>query len=282
MTTPQKISSQSYNWAFWFFPALALAISLWLFYDSYQKRGPTISIYLDDANGLQAEKTQVRYRGVTIGTVQKITIADDAKNVSVVVQLLKEAERFATAGSKFWIVSPKISMSGITGLETLVEGTYIAALPGKPSAEEQTEFYSLPNSEIKDSLESTSTFYLESPNVESVSSGDSITFRGLIIGNVTKVTLNKSAQLAVVQINIQNKYLRLIRTNTVFWRKVGIQADLGLFGSKVKINSLDSIMRGGIDLFTPDPPGERAHYGARFALHATAPKGYEKWNPVLD
>jgi len=74
----------------------------------------------------------------------------------------------------------------------------------------------------------------------------------------------------------------LVRTNTAFWRKVGIQAKLGLFGSEVKVNSLDSIMRGGIELFTPDPPAPVAKANHKFTLLAAPPKDYEKWNPVLD
>jgi paraquat-inducible protein B len=115
-----------------------------------------------------------------------------------------------------------------------------------------------------------------------VSAGDSITFRGLVVGNVTKVSLSKSAQVAVVQINIQNKYVHLIRTHTVFWRKVGIQANLGLFSSVVKINSLDSIVRGGVEFFSPNSPGEIAKAGARYNLSAAPPKGYEKWSPNLE
>ena len=280
--TTQKIKSASSNWALWLFPVIALAVSGWIFYSQYKKKGPTIEIYFDDASGLQSEKTRVRFRGVTIGVVKSVVISEDTKDVIATIKLQKEAEQFATEGSKYWVVSPKVTFQGISGLETLFEGTYIAALPGKENAEPKFDFKGAMTSESTDSLENTSVYYLETSNAESVSLNDTVTFRGLIIGTVTKVTLSKNSQVVVIQLNIENKYAKLIRTNTSFWRKVGIQANLGLFSSKVKINSLDSIMRGGVEIFTPDDAGPKAKHGARYNLSADAPKGYEKWNPVLE
>ncbi len=279
-TSPSSTSNST--WALWLFPCIALIICGWLFWDSYKSRGPIIKILFDDAAGLQAEKTQVRFRGVTIGYVKEIAISEDTKNVIATVHLEKEAESFTQAGTKFWLVSPKVTFAGISGLETLFEGTYIAALPGKADGEVKKEFTVSTNTESTDSLENTSSYFLESPNVESVSAGDSVSFRGINVGKVTSVTLNKTSQLVVVQVNIENRYTKLVRQNTVFWRKVGIQADLGLFGSKVQIGSLESIMRGGVEFFTPDPAGEKAKHADRFVLNAAAPKGYEKWNPVLN
>tara|TARA_B110001454_G_scaffold124375_1_gene116048 strand:+ start:31310 stop:32164 length:855 start_codon:yes stop_codon:yes gene_type:complete len=281
-TTQQKIKSFRANWAIWLFPVIAFIICGYLFYDSVKKRGPTIKILFTDASGLQSEKTQVRFRGVSIGYVKSVVISEDTKDVIATVHLQKEAEQFAKAGTKFWIVSPKVTFSGISGLETLIEGTYIGALPGAFDSDEQTVFSASVNSESNDSNENTTPYFLEAPNAESIGAGDSVTFRGLTVGNVTKVSLNKTAQLAVIQLNIQNKYSKLVRSNSVFWRKVGIQADLGLFGSKVKINSLESVMKGGIEFFTPDQVGERAKWGSRFTLEAAAPKGSEKWNPAIN
>ncbi|MBL7544527.1 MAG: MCE family protein [Bdellovibrionaceae bacterium] len=278
----KKTNTSNPTWALWLFPVLALAICGWLFYDTFQKRGPTIKIMFNDASGLQAEKTQVRFRGVAIGYVKNIVISEDTKDVVATVALQKEAAQFATAGTKFWMVSPQVTFNGISGLETILEGAYIAAHPGKVGAEERKEFTASTSSEDADSTENTSSYYLEASNVESIGVGDSVTFRGIDVGSVTKVTLNKTAQIAIVQINILNKYTRLVRNNTVFWRKVGIQADLGLFGSKVKINSLESIMKGGIEFFSPDQVEPKAKAGSRFALNASAPKGSEKWNPVLE
>jgi paraquat-inducible protein B len=260
---------------------IAAGISGWLFIAYLNQRGPVIQISFDDASGIQVEKTQVRFRGVSIGAVKKVSISPDLKEAIVSVALRKDAENFAVEGSKFWMVLPKVDLQGVSGLETLFEGVYIAIQPGPLDAMPKDEFKGQVGLE-SDSLENTIPYFLEASSVESISIGDSVTFRGLKIGAVTKVTLSKTSQFATIQINVQNRYSKLIRTNTVFWRKVGIQANLGLFNSEVKVNSIDSILHGGIDLFTPDQPGDIAKSHSRFALVAAPPKGWEKWNPKLE
>lgn len=278
----QKIDSLKSRWYLWLFPMFALILAGWLTYDYYQQRGPTIKIFFNDASSIQSEKTSVRFRGVTIGMVKRITLSEDNKDVIAYVTLQRDARQFAVEGSKFWVVKPQIDMGGISGLETIFEGTYISASPGKQDGPEKLNFDGQIGGESVQSAEDTVPYYLETANVESVSEGDSVTFRGLKVGSVAKITLSKTAQVASVQINIESKYTRLIRNNTVFWRKVGIQAKLGLFNSEVKINSLDTLMRGGIDFFTPENAEEMAKSHAKFALSDGPPKGYEKWNPKLE
>lgn len=270
------------TWALWLFPVMALGICGYLFADYLRERGPTVKISFDEASSLQPEKTRVKFRGVSIGLVKKVYISKDNKDVVAEISLQRNAKQFAVEGSKFWVVSPKVGLSGISGLETIFEGTYIAVHPGDPDGPAKNDFKGKLSEEVSQNQDNTSTYLLESPSVESVSTGDSVTFRGLAIGTVTNVGLSKNSQLGVVQISIQNKYVKLIRTNTVFWRKVGIQAKLGLFGSEVKVNSMDSILHGGVELFTPDNPGEVAKALAKFPLLSAPPKGSEKWNPVLE
>ncbi len=270
------------NWYVWLFPVFAVIICAWLLFQFWHNRGPKIRISFDDASSIQAEKTSVRYRGVVIGMVKKVSVSEDQKEALVEINLQKDAEDFAVEGSKFWIVTPKVGLQGVTGLETIFEGAYIAVQPGKPDNNTKLDFKANTGKDMTESFENTSVYSLEARDAESVTQGDSVTFRGLTIGTITEVNLAKNGQSVLMQIRIQNRYKHLIRINTVFWRKIGVQAKLGLFGSEVKVNSLDSIMHGGVELFTPDSPGERAKALTKFILYSGPPKGYEKWNPKLD
>jgi paraquat-inducible protein B len=282
MNVRNEISVIKSSWFIWIFPVFAIAVCGWLLFNHMKDQGPKIKIAFEDGGSLQPEKTRIRYRGVTIGVVKKVEISEDGKHVLATAVLDKSAEHFAVKGSKYWIVSPKVTFQGVSGLETLIEGNYIAAQPGKPDAEEQLEFDGKVDNDTSEALDDTIAYNLEAKNVESVNVGDSVTFRGLKIGTVSRVNLAKSSQTVLVQINVENKYVKVIRTNTVFWRKVAVNANLGLFNSEVKINSLDSILRGGIELFTPDGPGEIAKARSKFALNENPPKGWEKWNPALE
>jgi paraquat-inducible protein B len=270
------------SWYVWLFPLFALVISGWLVYKYFEDRGPVIRIAFDDAAAIQADKTFVRFRGVNIGKVTKIEISKDNEDVLAWVQLRKHAKNFAVKGSKYWIVSPKVNMQEVTGLETFFGGAYIAAQPGPPDGEITEDFTSLTNADNSEDFENTTAYFLETPNAEAVSEGDKVTFRGLQIGLVRRASLMKGSQLVKVQIQIQNRYVHLIRENTVFSHKVAVHAKLGLFNSELKINSFDSILHGGIEVFTPPPAGPKAKGLAHFKLYRLPPKDYQLWNPELE
>jgi paraquat-inducible protein B len=270
------------TWYLWLFPAFAVVLSVWLFANYLSHRGPTIKIALEDASGLQPEKTHVKFRGVSIGVVKEITISDDQKNAVAHISLERAAKHFATEGSRFWVVVPKVGFQGVSGLETLVEGTYLAAQPGPNPDRKKYEFKGQVGGESSDPLEDTVPYYLETDNVGAITVGDAVTFRGLRVGSVSKINLSKNSQSLIIQINIEDRYVKLVRTNTVFWRNTGVQAKLGLFNSELKINSLDSLLHSGIDMASPNAVGPIANAHTKFLLYPGAPKGVEKWNPILE
>ena len=278
----KKVEMFKSYWFIWLFPIIAIGICGWLVYKHVRERGPIIYISFDDAAGMQAQKTKVRFRGVDIGIVKDITISDDTKKVTAEIELHHDADSFAVHGAKFWIVTAKVSVREITGLDTFLGGTYIAGQPGAFDADEQHEFKATASTDSAEEFENTTAYFVETPNAESLNAGDSVTYRGLEIGNVRHVTLTKNSQNVSVQVQIHSRYLKLIRTNTAFWKKVGVQAKLGLFGSEVKLNSVDSILHGGIELSTPDNPGPSAKPLSHFGLLSEAPKDSEKWNPKIE
>lgn len=280
MKTHLKSKFQS-TWYLWVFPLCALGISAWLLYTYYHDQGPRIYIYFDDAGNIRNEKSTVRYRGVPIGTVKDLYISDDQKDVVAEVLLRKDAASFAVEGSKFSLVTPKVGLQGVSGLETLFEGSYIAVLPGKPDGAAKTEFKAQANTSV-DPLDDTSGYLIESDSAESINQGSAVTYRGFNIGTVSKINVAKGGQKVTIQINVENRYTWLIRANTIFWRKVGVQAKLGLFGSQFKVNSIESIMSGGVELATPSPAGPTAKAFQKFQLAVEAPKNWAKWNTVLE
>ena len=50
----------------WIVPAVTALIALWLGWDTWSKRGPTITIAFDQGDGLQAGQSQLRFRQFTL------------------------------------------------------------------------------------------------------------------------------------------------------------------------------------------------------------------------
>jgi paraquat-inducible protein B len=277
-----SVKNRFSNLFIWSVPLVAILFCGYLYIDYLRNLGPKITISFSDASGVQAEKTKVRYRGIEVGTVKSVQISEDSKKTLLQVRLNKDVKHFAMEGSKFWIVSPKVSFQGVAGLDTIMDGIYLSVEPAKIKGNRVDTFEGSDISDITESSENMSVFIIESKSVESIAEGNSITYRGLTIGSVSKLTLSKTGQIILIQINIENEYAGLIRTNTKFWRKVGINADVGLFGANIKLNSIESILKGGIALATPDKNGPPAKAFAHFTLEKEAPKDFEKWNPALD
>lgn len=272
------------KWVLWLFPVIALVVMLILFYGHYRSLGPSIFIEFEDGAGIEAGKTPVKYRGINIGQVVNVALTSDVKGVLAEVQLDNSATQFAVEGTNFWIVTPQVGLEGVKGLETLMSGVYITVMPpGNPNGPTKVLFKGAQAPETIDDLENTSTYILETGYAESVQAGDGIYFRGVKVGSVSKVLLSKNRQSVFIYAHIENRYASTVRTNSFFWRKQAIRADFGLFsGAKVNVSSLEALMKGGIEYFSPSEQAAKAKWGTRFKLNGNPPKDLSKWNPSLD
>lgn len=280
MSKNSQQQSFSAGWLVWILPLIAIVVTAILFINFYVENGKRITITVDDASGVEIEKTKVRYRGLKIGSVKKIELTEDKKDVIVHVLLDEGFESLAVAGSRFSLVKPEVNLQGITGLNTLIEGQYIVVLPGDKSGKEKTNF-KLQSPVTTNTLDDTSTYILQTSDAESVSIGDSVSFRGIKVGSVTKLYLGDASTLVYIQISLENNYSYLVRENTVFWSKVGVRAKLGLFNTDIKVNSLDSVLNGGIEFATPTEAKAMAKNFSKYKILAEPPEGYEKWAPKL-
>src|SRR5690606_4933721 len=121
------------NWsAIWILPLIALLIGAWLGWRAYDQAGIAIQIFFPAGTGIHVNKTDVIYQGVSIGKVvgQELDGQGEERGVKVTLEMDKRVEPHLRSNTRFWLVKPSVTLAGITGLETLVSGNYIAASPG--------------------------------------------------------------------------------------------------------------------------------------------------------
>lgn len=263
----------------WVFPVCALVITGYLLYDFYSKQGPMIKIEFDEAASIEPQRTMLKYRGVTVGHVDSVQLSPDTKKVMVNARLNADARAIAVDGSRFWIIHPQVSYDGIRGLETLIKGPYIRVEIGKGPPKKIFQGH-IGDPELATS-QSIKAFVLHAREVKSVDIGDSVTYRGLRVGRVSKIELSDKAQGVNVHISIDKQHAKLVREKTAFWVKSAVDAKIGLMSADIKINSLDTIMRGGIALAVPNAPGDIASAKKVFVLQDEAPKDWVNWTPEL-
>src|SRR5476649_2854722 len=79
----------------WLIPFAALLTGAALLLHTGLSSGPEVTITFQTASGLEAGKTTVKYKDVTVGTVTDIALSKDSNRVQVVVRLNKSAENLA-------------------------------------------------------------------------------------------------------------------------------------------------------------------------------------------
>lgn len=237
----------------WLVPIIAAVIGLSLAVKSYYEQGPTITITFKSGEGIEAGKTKLKFKDVQVGEVQAVSIAKNNSHVVVTAKLDKEAKKLLVADTRFWVVSPRISGSNISGLSTLMGGSYIGLDVGA-SKEACHEFVGLERPPAVRTDEPGRQFILRAPDLGSLSIGSPIYFRRLQVGEVIAYELNKDGRGVTFIIFIRAPYDGYVKEKTLFWQASGIELSLDADGVKVNAQSMVSVLLGGI-AFLPQEDG---------------------------
>jgi len=235
----------------WLIPIVAALVGVMLVVRILMERGPEIVLTFETAEGLEANKTAVKYKDVQIGTVQSLRLARDRSHVRVQVQLSKEAEGFTAEDSRFWVVRPRLDTTGISGLGTLLSGAYIGADAGV-SKETASEFKGLEVPPIVTRDASGQQFLLRATDIGSLDVGSPVYFRRIKVGQVAAYELDGDGRGVTLRVFVNAPYDKFVGVNTRFWQASGIDAQLSANGFTLRTQSLATILLGGIAFRAPD------------------------------
>jgi paraquat-inducible protein B len=219
-----------------------------IIWSTLSKQGPRITITFQSADGLEEGKTQVRYRSVVIGTVKDIRLSDKLDVVLVDVELTDDATSFAHEGTMFWVVKPRIGLGGVSGLSTLLSGSYIEADTAKSPDAKPTKknFVGLEQPPPMASDRPGKRFVLRAPDLGSLSAGSPIFYRRIQVGLVTGYRLADEIKAVDLDIFIDAPYDSYVNASTRFWDESGFDITLSTDGMQINTQSLASIISGGL------------------------------------
>jgi paraquat-inducible protein B len=264
----------------WAAPLLAILLAGFLVYRSLPKKGVDVVIRTKNGEGIEANSTPIKYRGVRIGMVNEVTLDKGLGQVIIKAKLERFANQVAMANSKFWIVRPEISLSGVKGLKTIVSGPYITLQPG--GGKPKFEFDALPSIPAEQLLEKGLKIQLKTKSIGGIKTSTPILYRDLVIGRVYDYRLAKTSKFVRIFVNIKEPYKKLIRQNSVFWNSGGFDLKVGLLGAKITSESLRGILLGGIAVATPNKPGAQVKDGKIFELQEKKKDEWLEWEPRID
>ena len=229
----------------WLIPLMAALIGSWLAYKYYSERGTMITIMFDQASGIEARKTPVKYKDVEVGIVKKVSLSRDLQKVRAQVEIYNEMEDNLGPETQFWVVSPRVTLRGISGLQTLLSGVNIAMDPGS-KGDANDEYVGLTQPPTVSIQSPGQTFELSSESLGSIDIGSPVYYRQITVGEVTGYRLDTDSQTVSVDIFIHAPYHEQIRTNTRFWNASGFDLDITTDGINARMESLVSFLIGGV------------------------------------
>jgi paraquat-inducible protein B len=267
----------------WIIPILAAIIGASLAVKSYLQRGPVITITFKTGEGLESGKTKIKYKDVDIGLVKGIAIAKDRSHVIVTAELTRESKGLLMDDTRFWVVRARISGGSITGLGTLIGGSYIGVDAGI-SKTHRLAFKGLERPPTVTMDRPGRQFVLHAANIGSLDIGSPIYYRRIQVGEVIAYELDKDGKGVTLKTFINEPYDQYIKPSTLFWHASGIDISLDANGVKVNTESITSILMGGISFETPDESrgAAEANPDSSFVLFANRDEALKRPDTVIE
>jgi paraquat-inducible protein B len=234
----------------WLIPILAAVVALGIAVQRILSEGPTITIILKAAQGIEAGKTFIKYKDVNIGQVTTVQLSDDYSKVKVTAKITKSAAGLIVEDAQFWVVAPRITLSGVSGLGTLLSGNYIGFGVGKSSKSER-EFTGLDTPPAIADGQHGMQLILKAAKLGSLGIGAPVYYRSLEAGEVTSYNLAADGQSIDVKIFVRAPYDTFVNAETRFWNVSGMNVSLGADGVQLHTESLAAIIAGGLAFDTP-------------------------------
>lgn len=234
----------------WLVPLIALITGAWLIYQNIRNTGPEITLLMDSAEGIEVNTTVIKVLNVDVGRVTRIRLRDDRKGVEIRARLNADVKDLMRKDTQFWVVKPRIDQSGISGLNTLVSGSYIAFTPGKDEDSESIfKVSDIPP--IAAIGQRGLRLHLVGDNRKMLTAGSPILFEGFNVGVVETANFNADSQTVDYTIFINSPNDKLINTESQFWLESGV--NIQTTGSGIKIDSapIYTLLTGAISFRTP-------------------------------
>jgi paraquat-inducible protein B len=239
----------------WLIPLVAVAIGAWLAWDTLSKQGPTITVTFNTAEGLQPDQSQLKFKDIVFGTVKSLKLSPDNTHVVVTIATTHDAKPLLTDTTIFWVVKPRLFAGSVSGLETLLSGSYVGMLPGATPGKPQRKFTGREDPPILSEHVPGHIFLMKAKRLGSISLGSPIYYRDLSVGEVLGWDIADMADYVTIHAFVRAPYDGYVHDDTRFWNASGVSIKLAGAGVEVQLESLRALLLGGIAFETPDLEG---------------------------
>jgi paraquat-inducible protein B len=253
----------------WTVPLLTALIGAWLAWDTFSKRGPTIVVEFESGNGLTPGQSPLKYKDVPMGTVKAVDISPDLKKVLVTIETTREAKPLLTDKTVFWVVKPQLFAGKVSGLETLLSGSYVGMMPSTEQGKAEHRFVGKEDPPILVTSIPGTTFRLQTKRIGSLSLGSPIFYRDIEVGAVLGWELSDMARHVTIHAFVRAPFDGYVHDDSLWWDASGVSVKLDGGGVKVQLESVRALLLGGIAFETdPDLKSAASKPDQAFPLYA--------------
>lgn len=237
--------------AIWMVPLAALLMGGWMLFQHWYEQGPLVTLTVARAEGIVAGKTPIRARDVDIGRIESVELSEDFSHAILQARINKPAADMLRGDSLFWLVKPRVGREGVSGLSTLLSGSYIELSPGK-SGKAKRRYQVQDTPPLASNDQKGLHLTLTSSDTRALGIGSPVQFQGFAIGQVEQMNFIPEKARMEYKIFIRAPYDSLVNSNSRFWMTPGFEVSVSSEGMKVKMDSLETLLDGGITMGLPD------------------------------
>ncbi|MFN3279008.1 MAG: intermembrane transport protein PqiB [Paracoccus hibiscisoli] len=250
----------------WIVPIIALVVTLGIAWNAFRDRGSVIEVEFADATGITPGDTSLRFREITVGRVEGVKFTEDLSRVVVSLRVNTEVAQYIDDQAAFWIVRPQVSAQGVTRLDTVLSGAFIEGYWDADVTAPATRFVGLERPPLIRNDQPGTWVRLSMDSADGLSEGAPVLFRGVEVGRLENVRLDEASDRVLVDAFIEAPHDARLSSATVFWDTSGFSVSLGAQGVALNVNSLSSLLQGGIAFETFVSGGAPVQPGQEFAV----------------
>ncbi len=270
------------NFSFiWLIPLVTALIGLVVFIDYQLSRGPMITLIFDQAEEITPGRTELKAMDVKVGLIKTVELSKDSRSIIATAQMDKTADQIICEDTQFWVIKPRITRDGISGLSTLLSGAYVNVQPGiKKSDTRKKKFKVLKTPPVAGPDVKGLRIMLVHNQMGKLDVGDPVYFKGFTVGRVESMRLDVPSQKVVYKLFVYAPYDVLIHENTHFWLSKPFDLNISESGIHLQLGSLDNLLLGGVtfDFVEQLPPGKKVtQNNKKFVLYSSARQVQERY-----
>jgi paraquat-inducible protein B len=252
----------------WIIPIVAALVACGIALERILSEGPTITIFFSSAQGIEPGKSFIRFKDVNIGQVTAVQLSTDYGKVEVTAKIAKNAAGLMVEDAQFWVVRPRITLTEISGLNTLLSGNYIGFEAGKTKTPRR-HFTGVETPQLLTSGMAGRQFVLRARDLGGAGVGSPVYYRRIPVGQVTAYDLASDGNAVDIKVFVNAPYDQYVKRGARFWNAGGLDVSVGASGINVRAESIAALLSGSVAFDIPASAiaEEAAAADAVFTLH---------------